>query len=179
LKPNFQEINLSEGTHDVVIKIKSPVSRRQETLLVAWIAAFTLCGIAVVYYLITETFEEKARLALWIYLGFWIYFEYHLLFALLWLKYGCEKIRFADGVVEVKNEIAGYGKVNRYFWENIKNPVLIKHHPASWAGSLQNSFWFVGGERLQFEYLGQKVVLGRKISRESAAWLLAKLEKHR
>ena len=81
---------------------------------------------------------------------------------------GFELWRLKDGVLTIKDSIFGYGRANEYFVENIQRFGPIAVEETSWKWQLNDSFWVIGGERLGFEHVGKKVVMGKGLTSEEA-----------
>jgi hypothetical protein len=166
------EIAVRRNNGEVFIDIKVPLQNWQLTLLCTWAIALSFCGLSIIAYLVFYTPDAKQQWAMFLYLSFWVYFEYHSIRAWLWHRYGKERLHLAPGVLELKREILGYGVVRRYFSDNINSIEVFDLPAKSVMAAFYTGFWTVGGERIQFDYLGQKVVLGRNISENSRRQLL-------
>jgi hypothetical protein len=149
----------------VVISTRLPAAQRN--LLIAWLLAWTACGI----YFMVEAAKPQPRdmlLTLWIMLAFWAYFELRILRVVLWRMKGFEDWRVKEGELTVKNDLFGYGKATRYFIANIQRFGKLDMEETSWKWQMSDSFWTRGAERLGFEYLGKKVAFGRGITADEA-----------
>jgi hypothetical protein len=166
-------VHRKDGITSVVISPR--LSRGQEALLLAWVAAWTLCGLYVIYayFNLPPGQERSFTLA---FLAFWTYFEVRTVRVLLWRMKGFEKWRLKDGVLTVKDEILGYGRAHDYFVENIQRLGLLAIDRRSWKWQLNESFWVMGGERLGFEHLGKKIALGKGLTDEEAARVVKVLQ---
>ncbi len=149
----------------VVISTRLPAMQRN--LLMAWLLAWSACGI----YFIAEAAKPQHRemmLTLWIMLAFWAYFELRILRVALWRTKGFEIWRVQEGELTVKNSLFGYGKATRYFITNIQRFGKLNMEETSWKWQMSDSFWTRGAERLGFEYLEKKVAIGRGINEDEA-----------
>ncbi|UTW60807.1 hypothetical protein KFE98_12305 [bacterium SCSIO 12741] len=150
----------------------------QESVLFAWVLMWTLIGIYIISYMFMVDMTGEQRIFFLGYLVFWGYFEYTWGRAWFWKKFGVERIRISDGHLEIKNDVRGYGKVKRYFLENIHDLGVINQNEKSFSAVYFRSFWTVGGETVGFEYMGQKVILGRQLPAEEARRVASLIRKY-
>ncbi len=156
------------GGMSVVIGNRLPQGRLY--LLIAWLVAWTLCGAAFLYELLTGA-DENLRVPLVVLLVFWAYFQSRMLRVLLWRTKGFELWRLKEGELTVKDSLFGFGKANRYFVANIQRFGLLNIDKDSWKWQLNDSFWTRGAEQLGFEYQGKKVAIGRGLTDTEARTL--------
>lgn len=156
--------------------------RWKEALLVAWVVGFTTIGVYVIYLLMTglETIDNSAlegdqvenlrdqKVYLWVFLGFWAFFEYSVVKGFLWVLFGKELIRITSDGLTIKNSIFSYGKAERYFLENIKNIELIEQKPFSFSFDYENAFWRKGTDNISFEYKNKTINFGKKLDPKDA-----------
>jgi hypothetical protein len=150
---------------DLTIVVLGRVERWKETLLLAWILAWTFCGIAFLYALLNESSKEM-KLALFTLIMFWTYFEVKIGRTFLFRKYGSEFIRVSEDKLSIKQGIKGYGKADEYFIENISGFGIIKRSEKSFFGFIENSFWFLGYETIGFEYKNKMVKFGMQLNQQ-------------
>jgi hypothetical protein len=158
------------------IVISARIDRWKEGLLLAWLISWTFIGGYFVYTLTTPLTQDQKTYMI-ILLSFWAYFEFRIFKAWRWRRWGTEFIRINEETLMLKKGIGKYGKAYRYDLENIKNLALIDRPPHALTRQFESSFWVIGGEMLQFEYLGKTIIFGRQISDEEAAKLLNVLMK--
>jgi hypothetical protein len=168
-------IDRTEGRFSVVISPRlSPLKRN---LLVLWLLLWTLCG-AYIFYARTEMPEGSAQRQYFLaFLAFWAYFELRMLRVVLWRLKGFELWRVKDGRLTVKDSILGLGSANHYFIENIKQLGFLQIDLSSFKWQLNESPWVIGGERIGFEHLGKKVVIGKGLHNEEAKQLVLELKR--
>lgn len=167
-------IDRREGRTSVAIEARA--SRGQRLLLAAWIAAWLAAGIAVMMGRAELPPGDPARQFMLAFLAFWAYFLVVVGRAALWRWKGVELWRVKDGVLTVKDSIMGYGRARTYFADNIQRLGLLNIDRASWKWQWNDSVWVIGGERIGFEHLGRKVILGKGLTDEEARRLAAVLK---
>lgn len=146
----------------------------KDILLIFWTFLWTLIGVAILYELFQGAYDRQSKIALIVFLSFWVYFEIRVLKALLWLVYGKEFIKVNHEYLNIKKSIGKYGKSKQFLIDNVKNIQLINKRERSLNFQFENSYWVVGGERVLFDYLGKSYHFGRKLDDKDAS-LLAKV----
>lgn len=175
--PHFigKRISVVRSKNDVVITISQQIQRWQEALLIAWIAAWTFCGAVFVKYLIqSPQFSDRMFFAVCV--AAWAYFFIKTLRVYLWRKGGREIIRVAAGKLTLINSYWKKGRPEEFLLHNIFKLGLVKKDPASFLAFLDDSFWIIGGDRVGFNYNGEKVRMGKQLSVKDAELLVRTLE---
>jgi len=160
-------------------------TRWKEALLFAWTAGFSIAGFYMIYLLFggLETIDNSGlkgdpkeilrnqKIYVGVFVGFWIYFEYKVVKGWLWVVLGKELIRITKDSIQIKNSIMSYGKLNQYFFENIKNMDLVKHERLSFGFDYENAFWRKGTDNIIFEHRGKSISFGRKLNEKDSRLL--------
>lgn len=163
-----ERVSVERRPDGLSIVIGARLPRVKEAILLAWFAAWTFCGAYFIWSLFQHP-SEKTRDGLIIMLAFWLWFEWRIGRVMLWRLRGFEIWRLKDGVLTIKDSILGYGKASDYFVKNIDRFGALQVDATSWKWQLNDSFWVMGGERLGFEYIGRKVVMGKGLTDQEAA----------
>jgi hypothetical protein len=158
-----------EGLLSIVIL--PTTDKKKLGVMFLWLLAWTVCGVIVFanYFRIPD---KDSKLFIIIYLSFWAYFEYNIVRAFIWKKFGREKLWIRDGLLYYQREINKKGKINEYNLSLVAPLTVIEINKTSFADSFHQSFWVKGGERLQFETQGKTVRLGMQLSDEEARTVL-------
>lgn len=172
-----QRITWYEKDQNLYLTISGRLESWKETMLMVWLLAWTICGSAVLGQLLLEENSRDNSIFLVIYLSFWAYFEVRIGRAFLWRKYGNERIRIGEGKLLYKREIRSFGKAKTFLVENINKFQSIEHGERSFAKAFGKSFWVVGGETLEFQYMGSAVRLAMQLEEEEAKALFQLLRK--
>ena len=143
----------------------------KDALMGAWLLMFTFIGAYILYELFSVDHNRDETIALVIFFSFWVYFEWRVMRAFLWLRFGKENIKIDPEYVWVKKSIGKYGKAKRYLIDNVKNISLRTPSERSVSYQFENSYWVIGGERVLFEYLGKTIPFGRKLNEQDAKLL--------
>ena len=171
------KIEFSTEGKRISVEIFGRSTRWKESLLFGWAVAWTICGLYILAFLFGPISTEE-RFFLMAYLAFWAYFEYKVVYAWLWRKFGKEVLYTSDGNLFIKNDLFGKGEEKKYFLENIQNLGIINHDKSSFSWAFGNSFWVVGGEMIGFDYMGQKIVIAKQIEDADAEQLSKLLKKY-
>lgn len=163
-----------EGLLSIVIL--PTTDKKKLGLMFLWLFAWTVCGI-IVFMNYFRLEDKDAKLFIIIYLSFWAYFEFNVVRAYVWKKFGREKIWVQDGSLHYQREINKKGKIHEYNLGLLSKLRLIEIHRSSFADSFNQSFWVKGGERLEFTAQAKTVRLGMQISDEEARTVMAELNK--
>jgi len=166
------------------IIILPKLQRWKEWLLTVWVAGFTFIGAVMIYLLFggiysleivaddVEDLRDQQLIYTIVFLGFWAYFEFKTVKALLWYKFGKELIKIERDALTIKRSTLGYGKSNRYFFDNIKNFHQIKHDETGFGQFFENAYWSLGTDALVFDYFTKPKSFGRKLEEKDARLLL-------
>ena len=154
------------------IVILPTTDKKKLGIMFLWLMAWTVCGLIVMasYFKLQD---KDSKLFVIIYLSFWTYFEYNIIRAFIWKKFGREKLWLKDGILHYQREINQKGKIREYNFDLISPLSLIPLNETSFVDSFYQSFWVKGGERLEFTSQGKTVRLGMQISDEEARTVLS------
>jgi hypothetical protein len=175
--PRFigKRIHVVRSKNDIVISISQQIQRWQEALLIAWIAAWTFCGAVFIKYLVqSPQFSDRMFFAVCV--SAWGYFFIKILRVYLWRKGGREIIRIAPGKLTLINAYWKKGRPEDFLLPSILKLGLVKNDAASFLSFLDDSFWIIGGDRVGFNYNGEKVRLGKQLAPKDAELLVRTLE---
>lgn len=171
IKNISERVSYKEHQNYITVVISPRISDSKQMLLTFWIFAWTFCGLAIIAQLFFE-YPREFKLTIAVLAVFWLYYEYRIGYVWLWRRKGFELIKIEDGKLTYKRAIKAYGKSYEFYLDNISalKKVEVKN---SLGAEMGNSFWVIGGERLQFEYNKRTVKLGIQLEDEETI----KLEK--
>jgi len=150
--------------------------KKKVNLLFLWLLAWSASGVIVManYFSLTQ---DKAKLMLIIWLGFWAYFEFKIIQVYMWKRFGKEKLWIKNGLLQYQQNINGRGKIREFDLNLISNFSLIELTNGSIADTFSQTFWVKGGERIEFTTQSQVVKLGMQLNDEEAAKIISALQK--
>lgn len=160
-------------------------TRWKEALLFAWTIGFSIAGFYMIYLLFggleqidnsglegdPKEILRNQKIYVGVFVGFWLYFEYKVVKGMLWVVFGKELIRITNDSLQIKNSILTYGKLNKYFFENIKNMDLVKHERLSFGFDYENAFWRKGTDSIIFDHRDKPVSFARKLDEKDSRLL--------
>jgi hypothetical protein len=132
-------------------------------------------------YVLTQLFGDYSkdeRLIMFIYEVFWVYFEWKLINAFLWRKWGVERIKVGKESIQIKKDVRSYGKLKNYFLENVENIQQIQTPTKSFAKVMGNSFWNMTEKGISFDYFGKLIAFGIQLNNKDAKKIVKLISAH-
>ena len=176
-----ERISVVDGKETTTLVIYPEKSTWKSVLLYSWFSMWTVIGVLVALEL-WQDYTREQKMILLIFLVFWLYFFVRIGRAVLWQAKGKELMKLNDQAFILKKSIFGYGKAHEFFYENIKKIRVYEPKPNSFEDYFQNVYFFVGGERLLFDYVGKEVKFARKLNDKDTKllfqYLTKKIESH-
>lgn len=153
------------------IRINAFYDSQKQVLLTFWLVLWSFAGIAILSQFIYPM-QDGLMIYLIVYLAFWAYFEYKILYAFRWRKYGKEIISSDGEFLSIENRIAGRGLAQRFEQSWIKNLRIADRDEQSFWQIMNQSYWNIGQEGLVFESKGRDFYFGRDLSPEECREVL-------
>jgi hypothetical protein len=170
-----ERISILKKEDVLSIVILSANDRKKVMFMLLWLIAWSVCGV-IVFANYFKLQNKDAKLFVIVYLSFWAYFEFKILRAFTWKKWGKEKLWVQNGIIYYQREINGRGKIKEYNLELVDDLKIRELNPGSFFDYINQSFWIKGGERLEFTYQGKQVSFGMQITDEEARTILKDLK---
>lgn len=145
-------------------------------LLFFWLLAWSVCGI-IVFANYFKIEDKDTKLFMIVYLSFWAYFEFNILRAFIWKKFGKEKLWIADGILHYQREINKKGKIREFNLDLITKVSVIELKATRLSDTINQSFWIKGGERLEFTSQASLIQFGLQISDDEAQSIASEINK--
>ncbi len=177
-------VSAEDHANSTTIVISPLRSLWKEWLLTFWLAGFTFVGGTMIYLAFVgldtlnrpDNFSEEnfdnQRIYLFVFIGFWTYFEYKIFRAWAWYKYGKEYILIGTEAISFKKSWFGYGKANKFLFENIKKLGIRTIDEGTFGHFFENAYWTLGIDRIGFEHFGKNQSFGRRLDEKSCKLLL-------
>lgn len=159
----------------LTIIINQGISRTQQLMLEGWFLAWLGVGGATAMEMGSATGSDRTFFL--IFMAFWAFFAFRVLKVIMWRRIGREMVRITAEGMSVKNAFNDLGRAQFFIKENIKKMEVIQRDPAKFMHNLDQSFWIMGGDSLQFTYLRGRFVLGKQLDNVSAAQLARLIDK--
>lgn len=146
-------------------------------LMSAWVAMWFTIGAVITWYYFNFKLKQQEQVILFVFMTFWVYYAVRVTRTFFWLMWGKELIKIDEASMTYKKSIKNYGKAVPYYFENIRKLSMYHPEPNSFQAIWESSPWIQGGERIEFEYLGKIVRLGRKLNEKDSKLLFNVLAK--
>ncbi len=148
-----------------------------KSLMGAWVSMWLTMGAIVIWAYFSLPLEEQETIIIFIFLAFWAYYAFKVTKSWFWMMWGKELIKIDEATLSYKKSVRKYGKSASYLVENISKIRMHKLEAKSFQAAWEKSPWIVGGERLEFDYMGKVVKFGRKLDEKDAKLLFKLLTK--
>ncbi|MDA0912424.1 MAG: hypothetical protein O2818_05205 [Bacteroidetes bacterium] len=158
--------------NSLTVIIAQHIPQRQRMMLEAWFLGWLLVGIGASIGFAEASGSDRSFYL--IFMAFWAFFAFRVLKVILWRRVGREMIRITKEGMTVKNAFWDWGKARFFIKGNIQKMEVIRRDPSKFIQNLDQSFWIMGGDSLEFGYLRGRFVLGKQLP-EKDALQLAKL----
>ncbi len=160
-------VSFVDKKDNISFVIYPPKLGRKKSLILIWFVLWIFIG----GYVTTAFFRDfsgEEKLALLIFILFWLYFAIRVLRTLLYLYYGREYIKLDKNSLRIKRATGSYGKSNQYFIENITKLSVVPLKEGSFKKVFEDSPWVRGANRIQFECFQKNYSFGRKLEDKDA-----------
>jgi hypothetical protein len=144
-----ERIFASRNGSRVEINIYPRKDKQKLLMLKLWVFIWTILGGIVVTQLFLD-YAGQEKLFMVIYLALWGFFEYKTVHALRYNINGKEQLVFEDGKMSYVALIGERGIPKYYNQEELSNFEYKQETEKGFLAELQNSYWFVGGESIEF-----------------------------
>jgi len=170
-----ERVSVQEKDNVLSVVILPTTDKKKLNLMLLWLLAWTACGV-IVFANYFKMNNQDAKLFIIIYLSFWFYFEYKIARAWIWKKFGREKVWLKNGKLFLQKEINGKGKIKEYGLDLVNEVKLIELSHASFADTINQSFWIKGGERIQFQYMAKTITFGMQLNDKEAYEIIREIK---
>ncbi|MCB9359819.1 MAG: hypothetical protein H6587_10620 [Flavobacteriales bacterium] len=167
-------IKYREEGNTLEITIKAFLDEKQQQLLLIWIVLFSICGIL----LLTQIFgsyEKSTILFLGVYMAFWLFFEFKVIYAYRWRKYGKELIILNENQLILVKEIGRRGITQQFDLDKIKNVVKFDNGENAFLKSMNSSYWNINKYTLSFEIEDNTIPFAIDLNKEESKIIQQKI----
>ena len=151
-----KRIKILKEDNRLEISIKAFCEPQKQKMLLVWIILFSICGVAIISQFF-EDYEDNYKIIFGVYLAFWLFFEFKVIYAYRWRKYGEEKIIVENNRIFLSKLIGGKGVNQEYKLEEVKKLDFFKNDGVSFIKSMNSSYWNINKYQLAI-YLGKSVI---------------------
>jgi hypothetical protein len=140
----------------------------------SWFGMWLCIGAVIVWSYNTFDLTRQEQIIIYVFMVFWAYYAIRVGRSFFWLLWGKELLKIDEASFSYKKSIRSYGKARSYLLDNISKIRMHRPEEKSIQAIWEASPWVKGGERIEFDYMGKVVRLGRKLD-EKDSELLFKL----
>lgn len=168
---------ISFAWHDAALTviIDQKITKAQQMMLDGWMVGWLLVGGSFAIGYGTSRGDEQSFLM--ICLAFWAFFAFRVIKVIIWRRIGKEMIRVDSQGMSIKNAFGSYGKAKFFMKNNIQRMEVIRRDPSKFMQNLDQSFWIMGGDSIQFKYQRSSFVLGKQLNERDAKALAQLFDK--
>ncbi len=171
-----KRINIEKGDNKVEVVIKAFFDDKKQKMLLVWIILFSFCGIAILSQFF-EDYEQSYKIVFGVYTAFWLFFEFKVIYAFRWRKYGEEKIIVEDRYITLIKTIGKRGVTQRYSFDEIKNIDFYKNDGPGFLKSMNTSYWNINKYHLALQLEKSVIPFAIDIVNKDATNILKELRK--
>lgn len=171
-----ERISFKDHKDSISFVIYPPQVGFKKNLVLIWFVLWLLIGGYVTAQFFYE-YSDQEKIALFIFMSFWLYFAVRVFKTLLYLFKGREFVKLDDTALRIKKATGQYGKARQYFLENLTKLKVVEMKSTSFQKIFEDSVWVKGTDRIQFEYMGKNFSFGRKLDEKDAKMVFQILTK--
>lgn len=135
-----ERIQILKENSRLEITIKAFCDEKKQKILMLWILLFSLCGI-VIFLQFFEPYDAGTKVFFGVYIAFWLFFEFKVIYAYRWRKYGIEKIIYEDGALFLIKAIGKREIAQKFNKNEIKKIDFFKDSSGDFIKSMNTSYW--------------------------------------
>jgi len=160
------KINISEENNTLTIIINAFYDEKKQQLLFLWIVLFSICGIAIFSQFFVD-YPMETKLFFGVYLAFWLFFEFKVIYAFRWRKYGSEIFTIEENNIILSKKIGNRGITETYPIEDVKNFQLIKYKD-NFVHAINSNYWSINKYTISFDFNNQTIPFGIELNENQA-----------
>lgn len=169
------KINKDEAKIEVVIK--AFYDAKKQKMLLLWIILFSFCGVAIVFHFF-GSYDSATKLFFAVYVSFWLFFEFKVVYAYRWRKYGEERIIINNNELLLIKAIGKREITQRFKMEEIKKIDFYKDANAGFIKSMNASYWNINKYHLALNLEKSVIPFALDIISKDAKGIINELRKH-
>lgn len=168
-------IKIEKEEKQLIITINAFKDEGKQKVLLMWIVMFSLCGIAIFSQFFAD-YDNKTKIFFGVYIAFWLFFEFKVIYAYRWRKYGLEKIIVEKGELYLIKEIKKRGITQRFKINEINTLRLINDEDSEFVKSMTKSYWSINKYALGFNHKDYPVFFGIDLDLKTSKQILKELQ---
>jgi hypothetical protein len=145
---------------------------RSKSRTVAILLALWIVGGIIMIWSLPSINDGKSKIAMFIWLAFWVYFLYVMFRLWQWKKNGHEVIKIANGVMKYKKDVRGRGWVHDFALAKIQKLRISETQNPTWLKNIGGDFWNTDCDSLRFNYEDREMSIGYQLEMSERQKLL-------
>ena len=135
-----ERISVIKEKDKLIITIKAFCDQQKQKMLLWWIVLFTICGIVILSQFFGN-YDSGTKVFFAVYVAFWIFFEFKVVYAYRWRKYGEEQLILENGELLLIKNIGKRGVTQRIEFEEIQKVDFYSDTNNGFIKSMNDSYW--------------------------------------
>jgi hypothetical protein len=144
-------VQITKTNKDIEVTIKAFFDDKKQKLLMVWIVLFGFCGVAILSQFF-QNYPPEYKVFFGIYVAFWLFFEFKVVYAYRWRKYGEEKIIIKNNELLLIKTIGKRGITQRFDLNEIKKIDFYKDSKGGFIKSMNSSYWNINKYQLVLNF---------------------------
>jgi hypothetical protein len=169
-----ERISYTETNDELNVTIKALLDEKKQQLLLIWIVLFSICGV-LLFTQIFGNYEKSTLLFFGVYMAFWLFFEFKVIYAYRWRKYGLEQIILNQKQLILIKEIGKRGITQQFDLDNIQKVEKFDSGENAFFKSMNTSYWNINKYTLSFKIEDNLVPFAIDLNEEETKKLLKKI----
>lgn len=171
-----KRINITKDNGKLEVTIKAFFDEKKQQMLMIWIILFSICGLAIISQFF-EDYEPSYKVFFGVYIAFWLFFEFKVIYAFRWRKYGEEKIIIEDGSIYLIKTIGKRDATQHFKIEDVKKVTMFSSDGTSFISSMNKSYWNINKYQLALQLENSVMPFAIDIDQKESKHLLKELQK--
>lgn len=167
-------IKYIEEGNTLKLIIKALLDDKKQQLLLIWIILFSICGV-LLFTQLFGNYEKSTLLFFGVYMAFWLFFEFKVIYAYRWRKFGREQIILKENQLILIKEIGKRGVTQQFELDKIKKVEKFDSAEHAFFKSMNTSYWNINKYTLSFKIEDNTIPFAIDLNEEEAKKLLKKI----
>jgi hypothetical protein len=169
-----ERISYTETNDELNVTIKALLDEKKQQLLLSWIVLFSICG-GLLFTQIFGNYEKSTLLFFGVYMAFWLFFEFKVIYAYRWRKFGLEQIILKENQLILIKEIGKRGITQQFDLDKVKKVEKFDSGENAFFKSMNTSYWNINKYTLSFKIEDNLVPFAIDLNEEESKKLLKKI----
>lgn len=169
-----KRISVVRNENGTSIVISSHADRKKSNTVAILLALWFIGGVIMIWSF-PSIDDGKTKIAVMIWMAFWLYFLYVLVRLWRWKKYGHEIIKVVNGMLKYKKDVKGRGWVHDFQLEKIEKLRPSENENPNWLKNIGGDFWNTDCDSIRFNYEDREMSLGYQLENDERQKLITVL----